>query len=456
MIPAIKSCSWVSAILLLALAFPLQVLSNSPSIALLAYFPILLIYILPARHRASPQERSDLARLKGIDIAVILYFVLIFGHIFVAVLMNEISGLEWIRQTILFLFPATVYIYVSRFAREKEFKSICFGIVVAALIVGLYFVYDSFAKLVLGKLGDYQVRANEYSMVRMGVGADAINLARVSVGNRSMGLLESHTASGAWIGFGAFASFVLLSASSETLRWTVGLAWLLLLVAGINFTSILGFLITVVIVYAWRGAGMNSLLKIRRSAFRRAATFSCLALAAALAAFFYSTAFSDRISGLITLQLSKIFTTNIDSANSDASWVSWTLLAVKSYAQSVARHPFVLLFGTGPVVSDIFVRGGDVGFLETMALLGIPFVGLVVLGLVKMSRAVLKQLRLEDIAQSGFAPRGLLEFSLATILYVAIFEAHYSVWAYKSVLPILFIALGLVRRYGRARQSATP
>ena len=450
MIHSVKRSSWVAAMLLLALAFPLQVVFNNPSMASLAYIPIFLIYGLSLMHRRSPDEWRVMARASGMDVVVALYIALIMGHLVAAFLLRQIPMQEVLRQTFLFILPATLYFYASRLADEKEFESIFIGIVAAALIVGLYFVYDSFSRLASLRLDGFQVLANDYSIARMGISAGQINAFRTSVGSRAMGLLETHTASGAWIGLGAFASFSLLSGKSKSVRWIAGLWWLILLLGGLNFTSILAFLITLFFVYGWRGDGLDYFRKVRKSSLRQITSFVILALEAAWAIALYSRNFANNIAKMVLLQLTKIFTIHLDWSNPDRSWIAWTIMAIKTYLKAASRRPLVLLLGAGPVASGDFVRGGDSGFLETLAFLGLPLFALMLIGFLITGRQVLGELRVEGGSRAAGKRRGLLEFGLAVALFVLIFEAHYSIWAYKSVLPILFLALGLIRRYGRA------
>jgi|CXWL01.1.fsa_nt_gi hypothetical protein len=445
MIPAIKRFSWFIAVLLLALAFPIQVQFDNPNFALLAYAPVSLVYILALRRAGSAPH------LTRMDAAVGIYIFIMVGHLIPALLMHEISMHEGCRQILLFIMPTTFYFYVSRAASEDELRAIFMGIILAALIVGTYFAYDSYNKMILLRVSDYQLKVQKYILARTNSTTDN-TFFRVHTQYRSMGLLETHAASGAWIGLGAFASFFFLSTRSSSLMAIAGFVWFSFLLAGLNFTSILGFLITIFCVYVWRNRNASNLLRVRKSSLKIAAGLFTLAAIAAIVLISVSNDFAEKISHYTALQYSLIFNPSIDASKPNSSWLSLLLVNITTCLDVFTRQPLSLLWGEGPIPVN-FGRGGDTGFVETLAILGLPLFAIVVFGILSMTRTALNDLRSASRNQAPNARHGFLEFGISAILYIAIFDLHYSVWVYKSICPILFLALGLIRRYGRSAKE---
>jgi len=453
MISAVKRLLWPVAVLLLALAFPLQVTLDDHRAALFAYVPLVLIYALPAA-RGGARPRTS-ARANGADLVVGFYLALIVGHLLWTLAAGEASAVEAGRQVFLFAVPASFYFYVARSAGERELRAMLFGIVIAALIVGAYFVYDSYEKIALHRISEYQLHAQRYGIERMGIDPRDASVTRIGVQYRSMGLLDSHTVSGAWIGFGALASFYFLRERTKIVRAVVGLGWFVMLVLGMNFTSILAFLAAVFVVHGWRGERIAEFLRVRRSTLRVAAVTALLALAAAWALSAYAGGFADRIWSLATAELSLIFTSRIDLDRQSSSFLAWTLTDTQTFFATMSDHWPSLIWGDGPIAARSWVRGGDVGFLDTTALLGVPFCLVLAFAFFRTIRVELRGLRSRASRALSAEESGFLGFGLAVMILIAVFEGHYSAWTYKSVSPILFSALGLIRRYGTGSAAAS-
>ena len=95
-------------------------------------------------------------------------------------------------------------------------------------------------------------------------------------------------------------------------------------------------------------------------------------------------------------------------------------------------------------------KGGDIGFMETLARLGIPFFIISFFGIIKLIFQVYKHCL--PIHQKDYFFHNELLVASAGFLFIILFsEVHYTVWTNKSVLPILFISLGLIKMYSGKR-----
>jgi hypothetical protein len=113
-----------------------------------------------------------------------------------------------------------------------------------------------------------------------------------------------------------------------------------------------------------------------------------------------------------------------------------------SYVEHVSDYPLTLLLGDG--FSDYGMpKGGDVGFIESVARFGLPFFLAFTYGLFRLARSAIRQIGVER----ALRPARMLRFALCVTLLIVVTEVHYTVWTAKSVLPIVFFALALYDRY---------
>ena len=115
------------------------------------------------------------------------------------------------------------------------------------------------------------------------------------------------------------------------------------------------------------------------------------------------------------------------------------------YFNIILEYPFIFLFGDGFSNNSLGgLKGGDVGFIETMIRLGLPFFLIVSFGFINIFYNTLKEFFYNRKIQYSFINE-ILIFSACIILFILLLEVHYSAWNAKSILPILFICLGLLR-----------
>ena len=94
-------------------------------------------------------------------------------------------------------------------------------------------------------------------------------------------------------------------------------------------------------------------------------------------------------------------------------------------------------------------KGGDIGFIESLAKFGLPYFVTLLYGICILSFRGLKEirsLRIKAISNSNMN-LSFLQFAVSFMVLILIMEIHYSVWYSKSILPFFFFSLALFDRY---------
>jgi hypothetical protein len=440
----IKSVLGFAAILLLALAFPMQVYANSPYPSLLPYVVLALIVILRLLFPRSVANRPG-PGFTATRVLVRVYVLLVLAMTVAQTVFRVITPNAAMNAVAIYLLPPVFYWYYRRTASAREVRAVFAGIIVASLVVGAYFVYDSYLKLALDRVTDYSEKAFQYTLDRSSYSAEEANNARINTGSRSQGLLQSQAVSGSWIALGAFAALALMPRNRKTVRRAVVFLFGIMLVLGLNFTSICAF---AMIMFLFEFDGLRGLRGHFLILTRNVVPLTIIvAVLAATTMWFAGERMLSFISQALRFQVSYAFGIG-ESANISALGV--VTETASAYAGHVSNYPFVLLFGDGFSTFGL-LKGGDVGFIETLATFGLPFWLAAMYGLCRLIASGLRVLRRAGRRHTNpweqFEQRGAIEFAVCVTLLVLITEGHYGVWTAKSILPVMFFALALYERY---------
>jgi hypothetical protein len=441
----VKSLLWFCAILFLALSFPMQVYANSPYPSLLPYLLIGLIILL---NLVSPRKGRpngiNLRPNSNIDLMVGIFVCFLLLNTAWQTVFGVINFSEAMNALAIYLLPVVCYWYFRRAASEREIRSVLLAMVVASLIVGIYFAYDSYLKLALGQVSDYAYKAFQYSIDRSGQTVEDANNARINTGSRSFGLLQSHTVSGAWVALGAFAALAHLPTNRRAFRRAVILVFGGMLLLGLNFTSILAFSI-IMLLFEFGG------LSVRRG--RRPAIIGNLVSLAIIVAIMVGVSLwvaGDVMSEYMFQNLSFQKDLLLGTGDIQVSMIGLVIENTEAYFQHISDFPLTLLLGDGFSTYGM-AKGGDTGFIESIAKFGLPFFLAIVFGLLGLIKSGLRQIKAgsggKATGGAGLDHSRILQFAICVILLVLITEGHYTVWAAKSILPIVFFALALYGRY---------
>jgi len=330
--------------------------------------------------------------------------------------------------------------YFSRFISLSEIKAVLMAIVLCGIISGTFFSYDSIMKLGFGKISQYSIEAEEYSQMRMGK-VGVLTSGRAQLGYRSQGLLERHAISSIWIIFGLISALALIPSWKGVKRLiTIGLFGLMLII-GLNFTPIVGFIILLALsefhfILLFFGKIHKKIIQATSKLF-----IITLIIVVLLTTLLNQTILNTIIA-LINYQLKLIFI----GTESGASYFGYVYSYINNFINQIIYFPPILLIGEGFSGSFGMPKGGDIGFMETLARLGIPFFIISVFGIIKIIFKIYKHCL--SIHQKGYFFINELLIASAGFLFIIIFsEFHYTAWTNKSVFPILFISLGIIKMY---------
>jgi hypothetical protein len=438
-----------------ALSFPMQVYTASPYPTLFPYIIIALIGVLTFFSSMKRTAGGMKCRRKGNGSLMInIYMIIILFNTSWQIIFQLITLTEGVTVIVIYLLPIVFFFYFREAASEKEIGYALFGMVVAGLIVGLYFAYDSYLKLALGQVSDYANAAFQYSLDRSGLMAEEANDARARSGFRSFGLLESHSVSGGYVVLSAFAALALLPINRWLLRLILVAIFGTLLLMALNFTSIIAF---AVIIFLFEYGGK----KILRGRLPRLFLINIILLVCVCALILSITFLQagddmmEAVNSNLSFQLSLL----LGSKSSGLSMVGLLLANIENYFQHILVFPHTLLVGDG-FSSYGMVKGGDIGLVETLAKFGLPLFAVIIFGyfrLIKAGFRVVNTVQLKHEQDIGvISKQGVIQFSICVTLLVFITEGHYSIWSSKTILPIIFFSLALFERYCCRRPKTDP
>ena len=135
-------------------------------------------------------KRINLLRWNGMDLFISFFIFLVLFHALWQLIFGFLTINSAASSIFIFIFPTSLYIYFARYSKEIEIKAALIAIVIAVIISGLFFTYDSILKLAFGEISDYSIQAEIYEMSR----ANLINettSGRASLNYRSQGLLKT-------------------------------------------------------------------------------------------------------------------------------------------------------------------------------------------------------------------------------------------------------------------------
>ncbi len=434
---SVKSFLWFCTLLLVTLSFPMQVYAKSPFPAILPY---LLVGLIACMTLLSGRNSFSIGRVvnrnRNIDLMVRIYIFLLFLNTAWQTSFGVISINEAGSALVVYLLPLSFYWYFRSVATEGEIHWVLVAMVVSGLIVGVYFAYDSYLKLALHQVSEYSREAFQYSVSRADANID-VSESRVGIASRSFGLLETHSVSGAWVVLGSLAALAVLPRNRKALRLAVVSVFGAMLLMGLNFTAIVSFAI---IMFLFEFGGI--LLLRGRVSVKFGGNLVALIIIVALVAGCTLWMAGDVMSAYMINNLSDQKDLALGMADSGSpSMFQRLILYLEDYLLNVFDHPLTLLIGDG-FSSYGMLKGGDIGLVESMSKFGLPFFLVIVFGLLSLMKSGLIQMCAMSEQQNR-----VIQFSICVMLLIMITEGHYSVWAAKPILPVVFFSLAMYDRY---------
>jgi hypothetical protein len=431
----LKPVLWFVIILLVSLSFPLQVLFNSPYPSLIPYFLLGGLFFLQYLNQKQGKEflkNIFLTKLSNASTLINIYIFLFIINTCWQILFNVISPYQGVSAVVVYIFPLAFYYYFKLFLNDKEFRHVLWGIVTASLIGSFYFIYDSYLKATSGTITSYSYKAFQYYVTRSHIDVTKANDARINPIARSFGLLQTHSVSSAWILMGGLAALALTH--KRTYKKVIILISALFLIICMNFTSILAYFL-IILLFEFDGIIIYK-FQLRQILKKMVIVLlSILGLLVAAAAF-SSKNMIQRMIDVFAAQGNFLFGTG--EGQSKLEMIFGTL---NRYGGNLDKYPLSFLFGDGFSVFGM-EKGGDIGFIDTMSMFGIPFYFIIVFSICYL--VYKSSYFLYNTEKTGY--ENAIKFSICTILMVFIAEGHYSLWTAKAILPLFFMSVGLFER----------
>jgi hypothetical protein len=420
----------------LAFAFPIQVLISSPYPALLPYFFLGILYFIAFT------EKGWSLKIWHFNNAILLniYLLLVLSHTFFQLFFDLISLYQATSTIIIFALPVFFYIYFYYYASNRQVRTALLAIFISGIVIGIFFVLDSYLMLVFGIVSDYSYAVMDYIYLRSINETGIENVARISPYGRSHGLLEKHIVSASWVVFSCISLLSLFNFKNK-IRVLFLLIYTLILLICLNFTSLVAFLITVIF-----------LLSLNKYFIKNILFFIILIVFIFIFLYLIDINYIKIIKLQIETQIS-ILTDKENTAIPGSTYFGNLINDIIKYPNIAAEYPFGLFFGDGFSVPG-YPKGGDYGMVESLHRFGPTMFLLVFMGLAILIIKVRKNLNKMYPSDKNYV--GYCLFSVCILLYILITELHYSIWYSKSIFPIFFISLALLERYKIQKIKNTP
>ena len=437
-ISSLKSFIWLVVVILLMLSFPIQVVMSSPLPSLFPYIGIMVIFSITVFYGKS--NTNIFKNNKKINQLIIVYVVLVIFHTAWQAVFDFISVGDAMSSIVIFIFPIIFYVYFSKYATKQEIRSVFIAISICGLISGIYFVFDSYSMLVLGKVNEFSYKMMNYSLLRSPDQAE-YNYARISMFYRSHGLLEKHHISAAWISIGCFSTLAIFPMKYVKTRLIVIAIFFLILIIALNFTAIVAFMLVIILIEF----KVYLLLKgvISKRNLRKIALSLIFIISASL--IFEKTSeqtvdlIKKRLAGQIDLAI------GVKKFGDGSTYFGQFFLGYFNFPKNMLSFPPGILIGDGFSKWGVINKGGDYGHVDILHRLGLPFYIAVIIGLFKLIKLSLKRIRI--LKWEMPEETSCLKFAVSVVLYLLITSLHYNTWSAKSVLPIFFICIAFFSRY---------
>lgn len=380
---------------------------------------------------------------RPMNLMVTLYLMLVFFHTGWQTLFGFISPENAVSVIVIYVFPMVFLMYFTQVATDQEIRAVLIAMAWVGLIVGLYFAYDNYAKLVIGQVNNYAQRAMDYSLVRMDQTLETANITRISAGNRGFGFLEKHTVSAAWVSLGCFAALSLIPRTRTWRRMFIIVTYGLLLLSGLNFTGIVGFVL-VIFLMEFRGIAWLRGRISRRSVKAIGIVTGVLMFIGVLLVWTIGWEMFEAVQNSLTGQVE--LATGIRTIGDDEhKYLSGLISDLAAFPIKMSKFPPGFLIGDGfSLEFQVYQKGGDYGIVDTLYRFGLPFFLAIIFGLISLIRRSVRQMNLAGADQETSSR--YLWFAVCTTAYLLFSEIHYTIWNTKSILPIFFFALALYAR----------
>ena len=419
------------------LAFPLQVFTGSNIPVLFPYLILGLIFIYDIVAFDDFKVRLSFRPQTTLFLFVVLYILIITPSIIFEYGFVDPSLIDLISSLVIYIFPSIFYFYFRKKASENSIRTFIYGLLFASLIVAVFFIFDTYVKFVLLDVTEYAKMSFQYSLDKVNEVRENVNDTRVRVRDRSFGLLESHSISGAWVAIGAFICLSLEAIRKVINPMVIIVFFGFFLLIGMNFTAIVAFIVLVVmfqfrlIIFIF-----GKIPKLTRSLIVLIFSFILIGII-----FFNSIDENLSYWILYFIEMQFRFLFGLEGA----SVTQGALLEPKIKGLVDSFFSFNIIYYL-PSIRPEF-KGGDTGVIDTILTFGYFFYLLFLSGLLVFILNSLSFLRrgnkLIDVSNNNLE---YVVFSTYVLSLIIIADLHYSIWSAKSILPLIFFCLAINER----------
>lgn len=408
---------------------------------------------------------TNFQKLNYMDYFVFIFCTLSLSHIVIGHVFGGVGYETSGKNVLIFLFSWWIYFYISSRASDREIKLILIAICVSGALIAIYWIFDTYLKIVLGVDGWFQEKAFEYIVLRNNFLPDQVNKSVLGGGDRAYGLMNQYAITGAIVAISAFSSIALirkvevfkisLILSVYLVVLFIGFSTLSLIIyvllipfiaiylaiSSANFTKyMLSFVLTSVVLLSLfvssmqTISGANSILNNR------------LSLIGIQQGILFNTRSEKDVSHNKVAPYEKKLTSGMNEPTLDTSALEILKNTLLQYVRYIDEYPTVAIFGEGysGYNGRIFPRGGDIAAFEILVTFGIPaslyFFLVIIISLRKAISALVNN-------SSHSYKYTYLYFSILTLIFIMLTSVHYNIIFNKYIFALLCLALGINRRF---------
>lgn len=437
------------AFLVFPFAFAIQVLAQNEYLGLIPYGLLIISAVgIFLKSAYSKKIRWGVQGVRNLDFFCNFFLVFTSIHIAMGILLGGYTLVEAGRLLLIYVGSGWIYFYISRYAREAEIRTVMLVIAIAAIIIGLDWVYETYTKMILHEISEFQRLAYEYSKIRNNFSDEEMNTSALGTQYRAHGLLGGYPYTGSIVAIGAFAMLALFPYATRYQKNLLLGAFFLVLSIGLATTVWIAY---VLICPFLLGLSEKKTGEIRRILARIIVyiSFGLPILIVVLMSMEAIRPILQNTFDLLSLQFASII--NFDATSGELSWFWLYFDNLRSYSDFLMDNPFAVLVGEGIIgYGDVtYARGGDVALLEFAAAYGIPTVILFFATCISASMRAVRSLKNGMLNETQ---KTYLLFSFATLVFLILSLSHYNILFNKAIIVFFYLALGLIRRYGYNNQ----
>lgn len=339
-----------------------------------------------------------------------------------------------LRNLVIYSFSLLVFFYFRSYVSVTEARMCMAAVVIASLIIGVHWIFDTYQKIVLGEISYFTELSYEYIKNRNNFSDDQVNVSMLGPEYRSYGLMDKHTTTGAAVLLGGLTLLAYLGKSN--LRYFALVVYFVILSVGMATTAWLSFVLVAPFILFL--AGDKKMAETMLTSYG-VMIFVLFAIFASLT--MVSPQLIAKIIEIGAAQISHVG--NLGNPDSTSYYLIYKAHFL-GFTDFLANNPMVFYFGEGFPPQAAWQRGGDVGFFEIIATYGIPMAGLLFVAISLAFKNIFLKMFALDVTPEE---RGILAFAFGVLSVFVISLVHYNTFFNKAFFVLIPMALGLVSRF---------